>query len=496
VIIKYMNIPNFIGITVMSLFLAGTVTTAQANETQAESTHYDELAQLPFPGSYPTKAADKKLKDELAFQRGVQSYLWALPAMNMYAMREGMRKTFGATDNTLMISKNLIDSNFRYTTGNPDVIYAFSWLDLKKNGPTVLEMPPKMQGLLDDMWHRPITDIGAAGPDKNKGGKYLVIPTDYKGNIPDGYHVVKSRTHGVFVFLRAFLVDGKPDQGVALLEQSKIYPLSKINDQSKMRFPDLSGVFLPGDFPRNIDYFKNLSEMISYETVEREHFDMRGMLAGIGIEKGKPFKPDANTKALLDKAAKVGFKMAANVDYNYYPNDKIYPDRVWEQTFIGGSPTFEKETYHNLDASIAFFHSKYSTSKSMVLAMPGKGSQYLMALRDSDENLFYGQNTYKLHMPAGIPAGNFWSFVVYDADTRALLDNGMSVPSIASNRKATVNKDGSVDVYFGPKAPKDKKANWIKTVPGKGWFGAIRLYSPTKAFFDQTWKPDNIKKVK
>jgi hypothetical protein len=484
----------FHGATLLLLCMG---TSAMAGDTsKSGSSHYDELAKLPFPGAYPTKETVATLKDELVFQRGVQSYLWALPAMNMYAMREGQKKVFGDASNILIIAKNLIDHNFRFTTGNPDVIYAFAWLDLKKEGPMVLDMPPKLQGLLDDLWHRPITDIGAAGPDKNKGGKYLVIPVDYKGSIPSGYHVVKSRTHGVFIFLRAFLVDGKPDQGVALLEQSKIYPLSKIDNPPKMKFPNLSGVFLPGDFPRDFDYFKHLADFINYETVDREHFDMRGMLAGIGIEKGKPFKPDADTKALLDKAANVGFKMAANIDYNYYPNDKIYPDRVWEQTFIGGSPVFETKTYHNLDASIAFFHSKYSTSKSMVLAMPGKGSQYLMALRDSDENLFYGQNTYHLHMPAGIPAANFWSFVVYDADTRALLDNGQPVPSIASNRKVTANPDGSVDVYFGPEAPKDKNANWIKTVPGKGWFGAIRLYSPTKAFFDQTWKPDNIKKVK
>jgi hypothetical protein len=493
---KYMSIPNFIGITITSLVLVGTVATTQANETQAESTHYDKLAKLPFPGAYPTEESAKILKDELVFQRGVQSYLWALPAMNMYAMREGQKKVFGDASNILMIAKDRIDHNFRFTTGNPDVIYAFAWLDLKKEGPMVMDMPPKLQGLLDDMWHRPITDIGTAGPDKGKGGKYLVVPADYKGTIPDGYHVVKSPTHGVFVFLRAFLVDGKTDQGVALLEKSKIYPLAKINNPPKMKFPNLSGVLLPGDFPRDLDYFKNLADFINYETVDREDFAMRGLLAGIGIVKGKPFKPDADTKALLDKAGKVGFKMAANIDYNYYPNDKIYPDRVWEQTFIGGSPVFEAKTYHNEDASVAFFHSKYSTSKAMVIAMPGKGSQYLMALRDSDENLFYGQNTYHLHMPTGIPAANYWSFVVYDADTRALLDNGQPFPSVASNQKMTKNSDGSVDVYFGPKAPKDKNANWIKTVPGKGWFGAIRLYSPTKAFFDQTWKPDNIKKVK
>ena len=467
-----------------------------AKTERAQTAHYDELAKLPFPGAYPTEGSAKILKDELAFQRAVQTYLWSLPAMNMYAMREGQRKAFDDESNTLMIAKDRIDYRLEYTTGNPDVIYAFAWLDLKKDGPMVLEMPPKLQGLLDDMWHRPITDIGAAGPDKGKGGKYLVVPADYEGTIPDGYYVVKSPTHGVFVFLRAFLVDGKTDQGVALLEKSKIYPLSKADNPPKMKFPNLSGVLVPGDFPRDFEYFQRLADFINYETVSREDFAMRGMLAGIGIEKGKPFKPDADTKALLDKAGKVGFKMAANVDYNYFPNDKIYPDRMWEQVFIGGSPVFEKDTYLNLDALIAFFHKAYSTSKAMVIAMPGKGSQYLIGARDADGEFLMGEKSYHVHLPPNVPAGNYWSVVLYDADTRALLNNGEPFPSIASNQKFTSNKDGSVDVYFGPDASKDKNANWIKTVPGKGYFIGIRLYSPTQAFFDQTWKPDNIEKVK
>ena len=140
----------------------------------AQSTHYDALADLPFPNNYPSKEAADTLLDELAFQRAVQTYLWALPAMNMYAMREGQREAFGDASNILMIAKDRIDYNLEFTTGNPDVIYAFAWLDLKKEGPTVLDMPPKLQGLLDDMWHRPITDIGAAGPDGGEGGKYLV----------------------------------------------------------------------------------------------------------------------------------------------------------------------------------------------------------------------------------------------------------------------------------------------------------------------------------
>ncbi len=467
-----------------------------AKTEQAQSTHYDELAKLPFPGAYPTEESAKILKDELAFQRAVQTYLWSLPAMNMYAMREGQRKAFDDDSNTLMIAKDRIDYRLEYTTGNPDVIYAFAWLDLKKEGPTVMDMPPKLQGLLDDMWHRPITDIGAAGPDKGKGGKYLIVPANYEGTIPDGYYVVKSPTHGVFVFLRAFLVDGKTDQGVALLERSKIYPLSKADNPPKMNFPNLSGVLVPGDFPRDFEYFQRLADFINYETVSREDFAMRGMLAGIGIEKGKPFKPDAKMKAILDKAGQVGYKMAATVSYDYYPKNKIYPDRMWEQVFVGGSPVFEADTYLNLDALIFFFQKAYSTSKAMVIAMPGKGAQYLIGPRDADGDFLMGENTYHLHIPPNVPAANYWSMVLYDADTRGLLNNGDPFPSIASNQKITVNKDGSVDMYFGPNAPKDKDANWIKTVPGRGYLAGLRLYSPTQAFFDKTWKPDDIVKVK
>jgi hypothetical protein len=192
----------------------------------------------------------------------------------------------------------------------------------------------------------------------------------------------------------------------------------------------------------------------------------------------------------------VGFKLAANVDYDYYPKDKIYPDRMWEEVFIGGSPVFEKDTYLNLDALVAFFHKAYSTSKAMVLAMPGKGSQYLLGLRDADGGFLMGENTYHLRLPANVPAANYWSVVLYDADTRALLNNGEPFPSIASNQKVTVNNDGSVDMYFGPTAPKDKNANWIKTVPGRGYFAGMRLYGPTQVFFDKAWRPDDIEKVK
>jgi hypothetical protein len=476
-----------------------TPTTAEpirSKDTTEKSTHGEELSELPFKENYPTAGTSVRLYDELQFQRACQVYLWALPAMNMFAMRNGQAATFGAGNNVLAIWKDRINAKTLITTANPDVIYGLAFLDLK-DSPLVFEAAPQMQGLLDDFWHRPLTDIGAAGPDRGNGGKFLLLPPGYSAETPSGYFVVKSPTYGVFVFLRAFLVDGKTDAGVKLMEQSRIYPLTQQNNAPAMKFPNASGVPADYDFKRNIRYFESLAEFINHEPVAPEDMAMRGMAACLGIVKGEPFRPDAKMKALLNKAADVGFKMAAVDSYDSrYPSKLIYPDRKWEVVFLGGSPVFRKDSYVDFDAMINFFHKAYSTSAAMVIAMPGKGSQYLLGIRDADGDFLSGGQAYRVHVPANVPAANYWSMVLYDADTRSLLDNGQPFPSIASNSNLKPNADGSSDIWFGPAPPKTGSANWIKTIPGRGYFAGMRLYAPTQAFFDKTWKPDDIVKVK
>jgi hypothetical protein len=370
-----------------------------------------------------------------------------------------------------------------------------AFLDLK-DGPLVFEAAPQMQGLLDDFWHRPLTDVGLAGPDQGKGGKYLLLPPGYNGEAPSGYYVLKSPTYGVFVFLRAFLVDGKTDAGVQLMEQSRIYPLAQKDNPPAMIFPNASGVPVDMDFKRDLRYFESLAQFINHEPVAPEDMAMRGMVASLGIVKGKPFQPDARMKSILNTAGDVAYKMATVISYDSpIAITRIYPDRNWVTGFIGGSPVFKTESYLDLDASVYFFHKAYSTSAGMVIAMPGKGAQYLGVYCDTDGDFLSGGKTYRYHIPANVPVVNYWSIVLYDADTRALLDNGQPFPSIASNSNLKSNADGSADVYLGPTAPKGA-ANWIRTVPGRGYFGLMRLYGPTQVFFDQTWKPSDIDKVK
>jgi len=215
--------------------------------------HYDRLADQPYIESYPLRADIATLKQELLFERGVQAYLWALPALNMYGMKEGSEKVFGRGYNILPIFKERLNAKTLITTPNSDVIYALGYLDLKEDGALVIEVPPGLQGILDDFWQRPIRsegeidgrewagDVGLPGPDHGKGGRYLVLPPDYKGPIPSGYFTYRSGTYGVFVFWRGFFKDPKQlTEPVKVMEQTRIYPLGKEASGRPMQFPDAS----------------------------------------------------------------------------------------------------------------------------------------------------------------------------------------------------------------------------------------------------------------
>lgn len=464
----------------------------------AQQNHWKELTGLKFPGAYPSRESVKRLYDELDFQRAVQVYLWAMPAMNIDAMRRGSEAVFGKGNHILPVWKDRLNTKTKVTTPNSDVVYAMSYLDLK-NGPVVVEVPPKLQGMFDDFWHRPIADVGFVGPDKGKGGKYLLLPPGHKGNAPSGFYTFRSATYRVFLFWRAFLVDGKTDAGVKLIEQTRIYPLGKKASAPAIVFPNASKEPSNMLMTHDISYFQALKAFIDYEPVNREDFAMRGMMASLGMVKGRPFKPDARMRAILNSAANVAWKMASVVRYERrIAGTKRYPDRQYDEAFLGGSEVFEGKTYLNLDARIAFFRFAYSSSPAMVVDMVGKGSKYPLTFKDADGDYLTGSNTYKLHLPKGIPALNFWAVTLYAANTAAGVDKpGQPIPSINSMGKLKYSPDRSIDLYFGPKKPANVPAsNFVGTNPGKGFFMILRLYSPGKAYFDKTWKPDDIVKMK
>ena len=475
---------------------------------------------LPFRQDYPTEQTARLLTDELLFERGVQSYLWALPAINMWAMKQASEARFGAGYNVLPVWKERLSAKTLVTTPNSDVIYAMGYVDLGKDGPLVIELPPDQQGILDDFWQRPVPgptidghefagDVGLAGPDRGEGGKYLLLPPGYKGTVPEGYFVYRPLTNNVFVFWRAFFTDPtKLAEPVQLIEQTRIYPLGKKDSAKPMQFPDASNVPVNMLFPPDGSYFQMLSRFIDSEVVETANVDWRGMLAGIGIIKGKPFVPDEHAKAILDAAAKTAFKMSKVVAFNDIltkPAAHIYQDRQWVTPLLGGYAPggFEVSiewlwrdgSYRDLDSRIAYFTNYYAVSPGMISKVPDKGAAYLIGFKDSAGKLYSGDKSYRLHLPAPIPAANFWSLTLYDALTASGLDNGQPFPSLNSHDHPAVNADGSVDLYVGPTAPPGKEANWLRSVPGKGYFVILRLYGPKEAYLNLSWKPSDLEEM-
>ena len=471
-----------------------------AHPASAQNPWWGQLANLPCPENYPTRQSSQVLLDELMFQRAVQVYLWALPAMNLYGMKEGSERIFGKGYNVLPVFKRRLNAKTLVTTPNSDVIYAMGYLDLKEDGPLVIEVPPKLQGLLDDFWQRPLCDVGFAGPDKGQGGKYLILPPDYKGEKPKGYFTFRSRTYGVFVFWRAFYQDpAKLEEPVKLMEQTRIYPLGKREGAKLMIFPDASAVPVNMLYPTDASYYEMLARFIQHEYVGPTELDMRGMLRSIGIIKGKPFSPDAGTRAILEKAAATGLKMSKALSSDWLerqPGAKIYEDRQWVNVFTAKDPEFKIDGAIDLDMRVIMFAAAYSTSPAMVLDIVGAGAKYPSTYRDANGEYLSGGASYRLSLPAHVPANNFWSVTVYDAATASGLDNGQPFPSISSFDKPAANPDGSMDIYFGPFAPKVHEKNWLRTVPGKGYFVIFRLYGPTQPYFDKSWKLPDIEKIK
>jgi hypothetical protein len=470
----------------------------------AQASHYDDLANAPFTAGFLGKPAIAALTDELVFQRAVQSYLWALPALNMYGMKEGSERVFGKGYNVLPIFKDRLNARTLITTPNSDVIYALGYLDLKDDGPMVIEVPPGLQGILDDFWQRPICsegeingrvwcgDVGLPGPDRGKGAKYLVLPPDYKGAAPAGYFTLRSRTYGVFVFWRGFFKD--PHQlaePVAVMEKTRIYPLGKEAEAKPMQFPNASAT--PADmlYPQDGRAFDMLDRFIQREYADPADMEMRGVLASLGIQQGKAFNPDAHKRELLDNGAKTAFRMGHLIDYE--PQSLWYDNRRWANVFPGNA-TFTSDTFNYIDARTGFFTVAYSASPGMAANIENVGAKYPVTFVDAKGEFLQGANRYRLNLPKDIPAALFWSVTVYDPVTGSGLDNGQPFPSLNTMDKPGANADGSTDIYFGPDAPGDGK-NWLRTLPAKGFFVILRLYGPTKAFFEKSWVPGDIERM-
>ncbi|MEJ1972506.1 MAG: DUF1254 domain-containing protein [Lacunisphaera sp.] len=455
------------------------------------------LGTLRFKDGFPDDATVQKVYDNLDFQRGVQAVLTAMPPASLAAQRAALRAV-GPDNQTVIIFENLMDSRSLFLTANTESIYAIAWLNLK-DGPVVVESPADTLGLVDDFWFHYVTDLGIAGPDHGQGGKFLFLPPDYQGEVPAGYYVFKSNTYNNLFATRGFVVNGDPKPGVAnIKEHLRIYPLALAANPPATKFVNVSGKDFNTIHSLDFSFFEEVNQVVQDEPNAAMDPETLGLLASIGLEKGKPFAPDARMKQILTEAAVVGnATVRANAYRSRLADSYFYPDSAWGTPFVGGSYLFEHDGVRLLDARSYMFFYATGITPAMSIQRVGAGSAYAGAFVDAKKQRLDGGKTYQLHLPPGIPAKQFWSVVLYDSQTRSMLQTDQQFPSLGSQKAGVItNADGSVDVYFGPKAPAGKEGNWVQTWPGKGWNVILRLYGPLQPWFDKTWRPGEIEEVK
>ena len=454
------------------------------------------LGTLRFFDGFPDKESVEKLFDNLDFQRAMQAYMLGLPPVSMVGLREGLTR-WGPANSTIPTFETLMDSRSLFLTANANTPYTWMWINVH-DGPLVAEIPPNVLGMINDFWFYYVTDMGITGPDKGKGGKYVILPPGYKGEVPKGYLVVRMPTFEGFLGWRNFAVNGDFKPAIESMKKlARVYPLSQAANPPANKFVDVSSKDFSTLAPADYRFWEYLDQVVQGEPVESLDPVTLGYFASIGIEKGKPFAPDARMKKILTEAAAVGdataraltFRMRAKENY-YYENS------AWCIPFTGGYKFEFQPGVRNMDAFSSFYFYATGVTPAMEAKMVGQGSQYAAAFVDANGNPLNGGKNYRLHLPPNIPIKNFWSVIVYDNQTRSMIQTDQQYPMVTSQNKGLlVNPDGSVDVYFGPKAPAGKENNWVQTIPGKGWNTLLRLYGPLEPWFDKSWRPGEIEEV-
>ena len=478
---------NLAFFSVASMLLSGAVQAGETIDTRVGELSFTH----DFANGYPTAATQELLFDEMDFQRACQAYIWSIPLVAMAQWQYSNTEQLGAKNGQIILEESYADKlgGLTYNTTTP---YVVLFIDLAE-GPWVMVMPEgEVRGAANDFWQ-----IGVA--QLTKPGKYLFVGPGQ--SVPDkakeeGFTVIQMPTLNILPGVR--LMSSDRDVRMALLEKIEVYPYAERANPKPRGYITPDGKPWQAWHPRGMEYWVRLADIINREPVhERDRF-MMAMLKPLGIEKGKPFEPNARQIEILTEAALVGEAMAKANDF--------FNPRLEDSHYVAGSnwefattsvPSQRRETYDDLDERAAWFYEAVTNDPMMHGQRTGKGQVYMAAYRDGDDDWLDGAVNYALHVPPDVPAKTFWSVTVYDVATRAIIANDTKLADRSSRMDLLTNADGSVDLYIGPIKPEgDKANNWIQTMPGKAWFPYFRLYSPKQAFLDRSWILPDIEKAK
>ena len=452
------------------------------------------LGDMKLESGYPSEEAINKLYDERDFQRACQVHTWALPMVGFHALHLAQRDQIGVKDGDVAIFLDLADKKGMLTP-NITTLYAFTFWNLNQKGPLVIEAPAGLiAGGVLDLWQQPITDIGQTGPDKGAGGKYLILPPGSKDIVAPGFRVFKSPTAQVWFGTRG--LDPDPAKAKATVCSHKIYGWNDRAKAGSTNYVLVNGKTWTSAHPTDVEYFKILAEALMNEPVQTRDRVMQAMLASLGIMKGKPFNPDERMTKIFSEAAIVGELTArANAYEKRFKGAKVWEGKKWEYANLV-ELNQEDSNYTQIDERASWFYEAIGNSTGMQGRVLGFGQAYLETSKDKAGNWLQGAKNYRMHIPPNVPAKQFWSITLYDNVTRYPLVTDQGSADISSRMDIERNPDGSVDVYFGPSKPAGSNRNYIKTLPGKGWFPYFRFYAPSEDYFNKKWQLEDIEEIK
>ncbi len=448
-----------------------------------------------FPLNFPAPEESERARSDQDYQSAVAAYRLWYPTVSAEAVFDGNRNV-GIRDNE-GIALVQAKPHLVAFTANSDTPYAAGVIDLGV-GPMAIELPPgALVALANDHHQRWILDMGLPGPDAGKGGKHLILPPSFKGPAPAGYQAGRAASYKVLLAFRALPLNGNVDLALNELRKIKIYPLSTAANPQLIKLVDMTDTKMdasPLRWEDNIEYWKVLQRVVDAEPVVPEFLPMYGLLSSLGIEKGKPFAPDARMRGILERAAKAGRDQLLVAAFDSRRPDRVtWSDRKWE--WLGLTPNsadFQTASGLDLEARDRWFAQAILSSPAMFRRQVGMGSLYWLAARDKSGAFLDGGKTYKLTVPLPAPAKLFWSVTAYDAATRSEVQTDQGKAALRSLFELQGLRGDSVDLYFGPRAPTGQEDHWIKTTPGRGWFTYFRIYGPEQRAFDGSWKPGDL----
>jgi hypothetical protein len=452
-----------------------------------------------FKGGFPTPKTVQKAFDDSDLTRAIEAYKFFYPSVSILGTWDG-NIAAGTVPNKVLLILHGRPEQVVFTP-NSDTPYAGGTLDLS-NGPMVVEIPPgPIMAVVNDLNQRYVMDLGLPGPDEGKGGKHIILPPNYTGEVPAGFYAGTATTHRVLFLLRAIPPKGNDAAGVELLKTVKVHPLNPPAGWKEIEWIDQGkkpADFSPVRWERGLDYWKKLHEIVDTEPPFEAYRMEYGRLAMLGIEKGKPFNPGARMQGILEKAARIANdQMRVQSFADRRPDRVMWPDRQWEwATLRPENGTFDTPNYKDLDARAKWFYQAQIESPAMFRRTAAAGSLYWLGIRDRTGAYLDGSKTYKLTVPLPVPAKLFWSVTVYDPENRSEIATDQNKAALRSLFELKDQSGASADLYFGPKAPKGQEGQWIKTIPGKGWFTYFRIYGPEAAAFDKSWKPGDFEVVR